>query len=289
MGSDPFFMTYEALRHRAAWLDLTGRGLIRVTGDDAARLLHAMCTNNVQAMQPGDALYAFFLNAQGRILADAWILRRDDHYLLDTEPATRHSLLEHLDKFIIADDVTLEDVSDAFRVVSIETPGGRDFSAVGFADAHRHYLAPGEPPPTDLPRASTADAEIVRLENGLPRYGADISEKVLVQETLRMHAVSFSKGCYLGQEIVERVRARGAVHKHLTSLLVESDRPPAEGTEILSDGAKAGWITSAVFSPAWGKVVALGYLNVAFERGDKALVLSGDLAERVLVQRAHAG
>jgi len=222
--------TYEALRQRAAWLDLSGRGLIRVTGEDRARLLHAMSTNNVQAMQPGDQLSAFFLSPQGRILAAAWILCRGDHFLLDTEPALRAKLFEHLDKFIIADDVTLEDVSDAYRVVSLETPGGKDFSAAGFASAHRLYLAPGAAPETGLPQATAEDLEIVRLENAHAVYGNDISEKFLVQETGRMTAVSFAKGCYLGQEIVERVRARGNVHKHLQALEIEGDTAPAADT-----------------------------------------------------------
>src|ERR1700739_818755 len=100
---------YEALTNGAALLDLSQRGRIRVTGEDRARLLHAMTTNHVEGMKPGDGLYAFFFNAQGRILADAYILCFDEHFLLDTEPETRQSLFEHLDHFIIADDVTLED------------------------------------------------------------------------------------------------------------------------------------------------------------------------------------
>ena len=281
--------TYEALRARAAWLDLTGRGLIRVSGEDGARLLHSMSTNNVKAMELGDQVYTFFLNAQGRILADAWVLRRDDHHLLDTEPALRQALYDHLDKFIIADDVTLEDVSAQYRVVSIETPGGTDFSAVGFENAHRHYLPAGANPETALPEASPEDAEIVRLENGQARYGADLTERYLVQETQQMRAVSFTKGCYPGQEIVERVRARGAVHKHLVSLEVEGQTVPASGAEFLAGTAKAGWITSAAYSPARGCVVAMGYVNVAFESGTKPLELSGDAGGRVHVKRAHAG
>ena len=99
---------YQALRESAAWIDLSGRGKIRVTGEDRARLLHAMTTNDVQNLKPGDACYAFFLNAQGRILADVNILCFEDHFLLDTEPETARKVFEHLDKFIIADDVTLE-------------------------------------------------------------------------------------------------------------------------------------------------------------------------------------
>ena len=281
--------TYQALRHRNAWLELPGRGLIRATGEDAARLLHAMSTANVHALQSGEQVYAFFLNAQGRILADAWIDRREDHYLIDTEPVSRKALYDHLDKFIIADDVTLEDVSDEQKAVSIEAPGGTCFSAVGFENAQRLYMGATEEPHIEYTLATAEDAEIVRLENGCPRYGVDITEKYLVQETQQMQAVSFTKGCYLGQEIVERVRARGAVHKHLVRLEIEGAEPPAAGTEFMADTAKAGVITSAAYSPAQKAVVALGYINVAFENSAKPLTLSGDLSRRVLVQRPHAG
>ncbi|HVW08628.1 MAG TPA: hypothetical protein VHC90_08600, partial [Bryobacteraceae bacterium] len=102
----------KALLESAAVIDLSTRGRIRVTGEDRARLLHAMSTNHVQGMQPGDVQYTFFLNAQGQIQADAYILCFEDHLLIDAEPAVRHSLYEHLDRYIIADDVTLEDVTD---------------------------------------------------------------------------------------------------------------------------------------------------------------------------------
>src|SRR5579862_2718075 len=113
---------YEALRERAAWLDLSGRGVILATGEDRARLLHALCTNDIEHLKPGESCYAFFLNAQGRILADANILCRAEDFLIDTEPETRVSLFQHIDKYIIADDVTLEDASDRLAVIAIEGP-----------------------------------------------------------------------------------------------------------------------------------------------------------------------
>ena len=106
---------YTALREDAAWLDLSGRGKIRATGEDRARLLHAMTTNQVETLQPGEGCYAFFLNAQGRILADVNLLCFEDHFLLDTEPETRTKVYEHLDRYIIADDVTLEDQTEPDR------------------------------------------------------------------------------------------------------------------------------------------------------------------------------
>ena len=115
---------YEALRESAAWTDLSSRGKIRVTGEDRARLLHAMATNQIQALTPGQGCYTFFLNAQGRILADANVLCQDDAIILDTEPETRERLFQHLDQFIIADDVTLEDTTEALatRAVPVLIP-----------------------------------------------------------------------------------------------------------------------------------------------------------------------
>jgi tRNA-modifying protein YgfZ len=113
---------YEALISGAALLDLSKRGRIRVTGEDRARLLHAMTTNHVQQMKPGDGIYVFFLNAQGRILADAYVLCFEDHFLLDTAPETREVVYGHLDQYIIADDVTLEDVTEQTFSLGLEGP-----------------------------------------------------------------------------------------------------------------------------------------------------------------------
>ena len=98
---------YDALRNGAAWLDVSARGKIKLTGEDRARLLHAMTTNHIQQLTPGTGCYAFFLTVQGRILADVNILCRPDHFLLDVEPETREKVYQHLDHYIIADDVTL--------------------------------------------------------------------------------------------------------------------------------------------------------------------------------------
>src|SRR5258708_5905046 len=113
---------YEALRNGAVWLDLSARGKIKATGEDRARLLHAMTTNHVESLAPGTGCYAYFLSAQGRILADVNLLCRTDHFLLDTEPETREKLFSHLDSFVIADDVTLEDVTPTLATVALEGP-----------------------------------------------------------------------------------------------------------------------------------------------------------------------
>jgi aminomethyltransferase len=269
---------YKALLESAAVLDLTGRGAIRVTGEDRARLLHAMSSNHIERLKPGEGCYAFFLNAQGKILADANILCFADHLLLDTEPETREPLRRHVDKYVIAEDVAIEDTAPA--ILGIEGPDAadalkstgaplpaEDYAHAAWDDAtvarisetgapgYRIWLPAARKDELmvrlGLPLATPEDARIVRIEHGKPRYGIDITDGTLPQESQQMHAVSFNKGCYLGQEIVERIRARGQVHRRLERLEYEPGHPPE------------AQITSEVFSPALGRMVALGYVRLS--------------------------
>jgi folate-binding protein YgfZ len=279
---------YNALRKHAAWLDLSARGKIYVSGEDRARLLHAMTTNNVQRLKPGDGCYAFFLNAQGRILGDVNVFCFADQVLLDTEPETRHKLYEHLDRYIIADDVALSDDTDRIATIALEGPeasatldklcaqipdahygsatcGPRTIARVDSTGAGGFFLFTSVADKPSLIRdlenagavpATPEDATIVRLENGRPRYGEEITERFLVQETGQLEAVSFNKGCYLGQEIVERVRSRAQIHRILRRLEIDSSEIPPAGTKF-----EAGEIVSAVLSPALGKIVAMAYVK----------------------------
>lgn len=286
---------YEKLRSDAAWMNLTGRGVIRVTGEDRARLLHAMSTNDVNSLPPGRSLYAFFLNAQGRMLADAYIHNLGDSFLLDTEPELRHKLFEHLDKFIIADDAVLSDETDNWRIVSVEGPQfEHKLKALGYPvpdapyaniaregwfaarigstardgfrlflprDSDQAFLLDEQLLRFGLPQASTEDARIVRLENGIPRYGEDLTERYLTGEAGVEHALHFNKGCYLGQEIVERVRSRAQVHRLLKQIRIQAPEAPPPGTKLESEGKAVAELTSAAYSPAWNAVAALGYVR----------------------------
>ena len=285
---------YEALRHGAAWMDLSARGRIVVRGRDRARLLHAITSNEVKKMTPGAGCYAFLLSPQGRIQADLNLFCFEDRFLIDTEPEVRENVYRHIKRYIIADQVELEDVTQQTGAIGLEGPGaaavltslsapvpGADYSHLtwdlataaavtltgqpGFriycasenvADTVRRLESAGAKP------ATSEDARLVRIENGKPRYGEDIRETSLVQETQQMHAVSFTKGCYLGQEIVERVRAQGHVNKKLMRVELDGSEPLAAGAKTTVDGAEAE-ITSSVFSPASGRVVALAYVRNA--------------------------
>ena len=296
---------YNALRQAAAWRDVSSRGRLQVTGEDRARLLNAMTTNQVQSLQPGQGCYLYFLNAQGRILGDANLFCFEDHLLLDTEPETRQKIFEHLDRYIIADDVTLEDVTETIAAIAVEGPQAEAVIAsldmgvpetayswtsrgprivarvsgtglVGFciflpAEEKRGLLAQL----AGIPEASPEDARIVRIEHGRPRYGEEITERYLVQETGQLQAVNFSKGCYLGQEIVERVRSRAQIHRLLQPMEIDTAAVPAPGTKLKSGDADAAEIASAVYSPALGKVAAMAYVRVQFAEPGKELSLNG--------------
>jgi len=259
-------------------LDLSDRGRIRVTGEDRARLLHAMTTNHVQGLKPGEGQYTFFLNAQGQIQADAYVLCYADHFLLDVEPKTRQSIYEHLDRFIIADDVTLEDITeqtfslglegpdalrlaaeigitvppapyshtewDEYSVAAISftgAPGIRVYGPVARKDSVLANLAVA-----GAMEATGEDAEASRIMHFKPRYGHDITDRSLPQETQQMGAVHFQKGCYLGQEIVERVRSRGHVNRLLMGFTGESEHAPEPGSKVAYGGKEDGEVTSAV-------------------------------------------
>ena len=283
---------YETLRDRAAWIDLSARGKIKLTGEDRARLLHAMTPNHIQQLMPGTGCYAVFLNDKGRVIADANVLCRPDYFLLDIEPETREPLNQHLDRFIIADDVTLEDATATLATIAVEGPQAAeimqragapvpeaDYSSVDWGDMLVARLnSTGSPgffiftpvaekaaliARLEAAGAEPADAEaarIVRLEHGKPRYSEDISERFLAQEANQPHALHFSKGCYLGQEIVERVRSRGQIHRVLKPLTLDTTDPPAPGAKFDLNGI-AVEVTSAAYSPALGKVVALAYVR----------------------------
>jgi tRNA-modifying protein YgfZ len=301
---------YQALREHAAWLDLSGQGKIRATGEDRARLLHAMTTQQVEQMKPGEGAYAFFLNAQGRILGDVNLFCLEEYFLLDTEPETRQKLFEHLDRYIIADDVTLEDLTEQMVTIAVEGPqaatvldklgapipespyqtrawGDRIIARVSSTGSEGFFVFLPASGKRELagqlagvPEASAAEARLVRIEHGHPRYGEEITERYLVQETGQTHAVNFTKGCYLGQEIVERVRSRAQIHRILRRLEIDGFEPPAAGTKLTSGGADAAEIVSSAFSPALAKVVAMAYVRVQFEEPGSELQL-GDARVRV--------
>jgi folate-binding protein YgfZ len=298
---------YQALHAGAAWLDLAGRGKIAARGEDRTRLLHAMVTNHVEQLAPAGGCYAFFLNRQGNILADVNLFCLTDRFLLDTEPETVRTVYAHLERHIIADDVALEDITSTLATLAVEGPesasvlsalgapvpetpfaiaewGARLVAHVDSAGAGGFFVFLPAEQRGDLIRelesagavaAAFEDARAVRLERGRPRYGEDITADCLPQETQVLRALHFNKGCYLGQEIVERIRSRGHVNRLLVRLALDSAEPPPRGTRILDADSDIGVVTSSAFSPAEGRSLAFGYVRSGHERAGGRLLVDG--------------
>jgi folate-binding protein YgfZ len=292
---------FQALLSGCGLYDLSWRAKIAVTGGDRVRWLNGMATNNVRDLAPGHGVYAFLLNAQGRIQADLYVFQRGDSLLVDTERAQRDKILQLFDHYIIADDVEIADISDKLTALGLTGPESRnvlDRAGIAVPDlalAHMQFadvvwrqktvtlLRSGEEvreswqiwiAPEHVselweallkagarPTGTTA-LNLFRISRGIPQFGADIRERDLPQETGQTRALNFTKGCYLGQEIVERIRSRGAVHRQFTAFAVDGTLPEP-GAKIAADEKEVGEITSSAILPlpVGDRPVALGYLR----------------------------
>jgi folate-binding protein YgfZ len=273
----------RALLEGAGAFDLGYRGQLAVGGADCLRWLNGMLTNNIQGLAPGSGSYSFVLNAQGRIQGDCDAYRMPEHLLVITDRSQIPALMAHFDHFIIMDDVALEDVSPTRTCLGLAGPlAAQLLGALGVALPADHSGALwlletricGVPVqltggyPTAAPRfelwcaneraqmlwtvllaagaipCGLRAAETLRVLEAIPRFGVDLQERDLPQETGQARALHFAKGCYLGQEIVERIRSRGNVHRRMVQLSLTAH--PAElPAELLANGHAAGRITSA--------------------------------------------
>ncbi len=288
-----------ALLTRAGVYDLGWRTFLRCSGEDRVRWLNGMVTNSVNGLEENSGCYAFVLNAQGRIQGDIDIYRRVDSLWLQTDRAQIETLAAFLDHYIIMDDVVLEP-AQGWTAIGIAGPDAANkLAAVGLPVAalspmhlteavwrdHPVVLVAAHSP--RVPRYEIwtaqdrvldlwkmlvdagaapcgADAlEQLRILEGTPAYSIDITNRDLPQETNQMRALHFAKGCYLGQEIVERIRSRGNVHRAFRGFVVESGDPAAK-TPILAESQPVGELTSVarISIPGIGeKVLALGHIR----------------------------
>jgi folate-binding protein YgfZ len=300
-----------SLVHAAAVYDLGYLTRIRITGEDRLRWLNGMVTNTVQSLSQGYGNYTFILNAQGRIQGDGYVFRASDHLLLETDRFQAPRLLAHLDHFIIMDDVELHELDASSTTLGIAGPQTPEIlTALGLPVPEMLAFASstlnGIPvtvvrsysvlvPKFELWLASSDVAEVwriltnagaapagfqslesLRILEGTPLYGVDITDRYLAQETNQNRALNFNKGCYLGQEIVERIRSRATVHRTLRQFELTGNLPPA-GAELRAEGPESpeandkpiGEITSAAHYalPGLPRTFALGFVRVeALER-----------------------
>lgn len=278
------------------------RARISLTGGDRVRWLNGMITNNVRDLPAGQGVYAFLLNPQGHILGDLYAYNRGAVLLVDIEQSQREKILATFDRYIIMDDVEVADITGQQTAIGVAGPKAAgmlralglavpELKPLQFADLvwrnEALLIGRGDNPAVDsyqlwLPaegktaiREALGNAgakpvgagawELLRVAAGLPRYGQDIRERDLPQETEQQRALHFNKGCYIGQEIVERIRSRGAVHRKFTGFEVQGALP-ALGTKVQAEGKDVGEVTSTATLPAAGGElpVALGYVRREF-------------------------
>jgi glycine cleavage system T protein len=311
---------HQAVRQASGLFDFSFRAKFAMSGEHRVRFLQGMVTNDVKSLTPGRGTYAAMLNAQGQILADVRIYCAEDRYLMDTDADLRDKAMQSLRRYIIADRVALEPLeifSLAFqgprsrplveKTLHIALPalGEYDHFSTNYAgfpvrvvrasstgeEGYEIWMgakamlavwgaACGQAPTYDTLPCGTEALESLRIEAGIPRYGADLAEDTLLLEAGLLSAVSFNKGCYIGQEIVERARSRGHVNWKLVGLQIEADQPPAPGEKLLAEAKEIGEITSSCFSPTFRRVIALGYVRrESAEPGTKLLLAAGGAAE----------
>jgi folate-binding protein YgfZ len=289
---------FAALRQSCGILDMAWRAKLVVSGEDRVRWLNGMVTNNTRDLPLNCGNYSFVLNAQGHIQADLVACNRGEIYLLETDLRQCVRLREFLERYIIMDDVEVADISGKLATLALVGPNSRavlaragmalpemepyqvhDFvwNGMGLTAARcapaiagfELWMHPDNAAPVweSLTRAGAVPAgtqawEWLRITLGIPLYGVDIGDHELPQETGRQDALHFSKGCYIGQEIVERIHSRGSLHRVFAGFRVQG-APPQAGAKVQLEGKDVGEITSAASIPAGDSEVtlALGYIR----------------------------
>jgi folate-binding protein YgfZ len=276
---------YNEIRSGGAGFYEQRRGLIAVHGKEAVQFLDGMITNDMKTLEDGQQMLAAFPNAQGRLVVVVRVLRQGDRFLFDTEEATREKLYQNLFRFTFAGDFFVENLSEQFQYFEVFGPVGdvyhpevADMFPGAYAFEARHgasyFMLIDEAERVrelliNENNCVVIDDEVyetLRIESGIPKYGVDMDETTIVPELGLDGMISYTKGCYVGQEIIARIHFRGHVAKQLTGLVLSEPPAVAGGltpdAELLSaEGKNAGKITSVTFSPKLESEIALGFVR----------------------------
>jgi len=294
-------------RPPAGVITLERRILVRVTGDDRASFLHGMCTADVKGARPGSILPALFLTEHAHVIADAFIWVTGDALILDIDAAAWTRTRAHLEKLLVADDVEFDDAGE-LALVDVEGPAALD-ATVESPRAPWSFIEAGGAIVGNLPRyggpavsmivprnsidstvaailakvpgARRVDSsmlETIRIENGVALVGVDTADKTIALEARLNRAISFNKGCYLGQETIERATARGGLKKRMFGLKFNSADVPAIGSLLTLDGKEVGRVTSAARSPRSGAIGLAILHHSAWTQGAELKVGEGGVA-----------
>jgi glycine cleavage system T protein len=327
--SDPV-AEHQAVRGAAGLFDFGFRSQFTARGSDRVRFLQGMVSNDVKVLSSGQGTYALLLDVRGHILADLRIYCAEDHFILETDTDLMDKVLQALNHYNIGGRTPLEplDVSglaiqgpkakavlDAALGMSVPELGLLSHTTINWRGSTLRIVHGGDAgedgyelwlgksivePLWDallergrnqglLPCGVTA-LETLRIEAGVARYGSELAEDTLPLEAGLFSALSFTKGCYLGQEIVERARSRGRVNWKLVGVFLESSERPERGHRLMSEGKEMGEITSACLSPTLNRSIAMAYVRREFsDPGTKLALSSGAGAEVTTLPFYSAG
>ena len=289
---------YRALNERSGFLLRDDRGRIGLRGTDRKSYLHGLLSNDILALEPGESTYATLLTPQGRMISDMRVFDLGDLLLMDLERPVVRQVVDHLGRFVITEDVAVEDMTSAWAQIGLYGPASStvltDLAGRGlvplFVLASRDVGVAGVDlivPDVDVAsfldaleragsvRVDHSTVEVTRIEAGIPRFLVDMDATTIPLEAgIESRAISMTKGCYVGQEVIVRVlhRGGGRVARRLVSLTADGNAQRDD--RILAGDREAGRITSAADSPRYGKRLALGYLSRDFVEPGTALTVS---------------
>ena len=286
----------ERAETELAFLDLSARAKLRVSGVDRSRFLNGQITNDLRKASETASIEACVLNAKGKVNAHIFIAALGESFLINAEPELRETMRARLERYVIADDVQIEDVTDEFSLFHVLTEqppahgsgrivSARRFSATGWdiwSDSARHDAVQHE-----LAFAcrfiDSAAADVMRIEQGLPRWGRELTDEIIpIEANLEQRTIDYEKGCYIGQEVISRIKMSGQTNKRLCGLISLNNAPLQPAMKLVApsvSGKEVGWITSATRSQQLGREIALGYVKRGFNSpGTNLNALSSDAA-----------
>ena len=308
--ADSLIADHRALTEGCGLVDRAGRGRLALTGPDAKAFLHGQITQDVEGLEPGRGAYAAFLTPKGKMLGDLRVLDVGDELLLSCERVALQELFNMIRRYKLGSDVELHKRTLEMGELSLIGPDARRIAGAGslgdaehdnaraeigghpvvlvstdvgvdvFCDAEATDGVRGALLAAGAAEVGEAAAEVVRIESGRPRYGVDLDANVIPQEAgLNERAVSFTKGCYVGQETVARLFYRGKPNRHLRGLKLSA--PAAAGTPLLLGGKEVGRLTSVADSPAHGPI-GLALVRRQAEPGATLAAGDGDVTAEVV-------
>lgn len=274
-------MSYADARNAAALIERTDRAVTRMHGRDPLRMIQGLVTNDVANAPVDTPVYAAFLTPKGRMIGDARVIRRANNEVwIEADASALDNIEAHLKKSVPPLFAKAERVGDA-RVIGVYGPRSGDVKIASelqlatsyTGDPGVDFIVIGDAEIPALPQLSFEELEVLRIEAGTPRWGAELTEDVIPLEAgLRQSAISESKGCYTGQEVIIRILHRGHVNRHLRGLLLGDGGMAGDGVITNKDGKAVGKVTSVTHSPLLQQAIALGYVRREVTPGESVSI-----------------